>query len=61
MISPLSLADSLTILANAALIRRLGDVEPAYVIKHALVQDTAQATLLKNEIKRLHLLVGGAL
>lgn len=61
MIAPLLLANSLTYLTETAMIRRADGAEPAYMIKHALVQDMAQATLLKNASKRLHLLVGVAL
>lgn len=58
MIAPLPVSESLNYLAETSMIRRLDDAEPAYMIKHALVQDMAQATLLRNESKRLHHLVG---
>jgi tetratricopeptide (TPR) repeat protein len=48
------------------LIRRLNDSlsdagDLAYLFKHALVQDTAYASLLKNERKRLHRLIAETL
>lgn len=52
---------ALTELESSDLVRRLDDSEPAYSIKHALVQDTAQESLLKNERKRLNLLVAQTL
>jgi tetratricopeptide (TPR) repeat protein len=48
-------------LARAELVRALNDAEPAYFFKHALIQDTAQSTLLHGEYKRLNLLVARAL
>lgn len=39
------------------LARRLQEEELAYLFKHALVQDAAYATLMKQERKRLHLVV----
>lgn len=45
---------ALTELARAELVRALSELEPAYLFKHALVQDTAQASLLKQDYKRLH-------
>lgn len=47
-------------LARAELVRTLNDAEPAYLFKHALVQDTAQASLLNHDRKRLHRQVAGA-
>ncbi len=47
-------------LARAELVRALNDAEPAYFFKHALVQDTAQSTLLHGEYRRLNLLVARA-
>lgn len=43
------------------LVRRLSDADQAYLFKHALVQDTAYTSLLKNERKRLHRLIGESL
>lgn len=54
-------AHALGQLTHADLVKGLDDAEPAYLFKHALVQDTVHATLLKNENKRLHLLVAHAL
>lgn len=48
-------------LETTELVRRLNEVDPAYLFKHALVQDTARASLLNQERKRLHLLVGESL
>lgn len=48
---------SLTNLKQAELIRSLESAETEYIFKHALVQDTAQASLLLGERKRLHLQV----
>lgn len=39
------------------LIRQLAEVEPAFLFRHALIQDTAQASLLKHERKHLHHMV----
>ena len=61
VIAPVTLGASLTLLVETAMIRRLDDTEPAYMIKHAMVQDTAQSTLLKNEGKFLHRMVAVAL
>ena len=48
-------------LETSELVRRLYDEDPAYLFKHALVQDTAQESLLKQERKRLHRLVAESL
>ncbi len=48
-------------LESAELIRRLYDLERAYLIKHALLQETATASLLLQERKRLNRLVGECL
>jgi tetratricopeptide (TPR) repeat protein len=55
------LTHSLTRLETTELIRRLDELEVAYSFKHALVQDTAYASLLKNERKRLHRVIGETL
>lgn len=47
-------------LERAELVRPLFDSEPAFLFKHALVQDTALSTLLRGEYKRLNLLVARA-
>lgn len=46
---------------TAQLVRRLDETDLAYFFKHALVQDTAYASLTRHERKRLHSLVGQAL
>src|SRR5438552_18625050 len=51
----------LTQLETTELVRRLQDTELAYLFKHALVQDTAYTSLLKNERKRLHRMIGETL
>lgn len=51
----------LTRLETTELVRRLNDAELAYLFKHALVQDTAYTSLLKNERKRLHRMIGETL
>ncbi len=48
-------------LETSELVRRLRDEELTYLFKHALVQDTARASLLMQERKRLHRLVGDSL
>lgn len=55
-----SLTTTLHEIETAQLIRRAEDIEPTYIFKHALVQDSAGASLLKSEHKRLHLLVAHA-
>jgi tetratricopeptide (TPR) repeat protein len=48
-------------LTRAELVRRLDEPELTYIFKHALVQDTAYSTLLRNERRRLHQRVAEAL
>lgn len=48
-------------LESVELIHRLYETDLAFQFKHALMQDTASASLLLNERKRLHRLVGLAL
>lgn len=55
------LAQSLARLETTELIRRLNEADLSYLFKHALVQDTAYASLLKNERKRLHRAIGETL
>lgn len=55
------LETQLSRLESGDLIRQLSDTELAYLFKHALVQDTARASLLLGERKRLHNLVGTTL
>ena len=57
----MELSTCLTHLESSDLVRRLREEDVAYLIKHALVQDTAQESLLKNDRKRLHRLVAEAL
>ncbi len=57
----MELGASLIHLESSDLVRRLREEELAYLFKHALVQDTAQESLLKNERRRLHRLVAHAL
>ncbi len=52
---------SLSEMEQAQLIRALLEIEPAYLFKHALVQDTAYNSLMRHERKRLHQLVGETL
>jgi hypothetical protein len=52
---------SLAQLETAQLIRRADDAERTYQFKHALVQDTAYQSLLKQDRKHLHRVVGEAL
>lgn len=47
-------------LERIELVKALPDQERAFSIKHALVQDTAQSTLLHGEYKRLNRLVANA-
>ncbi len=55
------LTASLDDIQAAQLIRRAEDLDPAYLFKHGLVQDTAYASLMRHDRKRLHRLVGEAL
>jgi tetratricopeptide (TPR) repeat protein len=55
------LETTLNQLETSELVRRLHEEDLAYLFKHALVQDTAQESLLKQERKRLHRLVGETL
>lgn len=48
----------LTQLERAELVLRLEEEELAFIFKHALLQNTAYESLLKNDRKRLHLQVG---
>lgn len=55
------LISNLNQLEASELTRRLREEDLTYLFKHALVQDTAYASLLLQERKRLHRLVGEAL
>jgi tetratricopeptide (TPR) repeat protein len=46
---------------QAQLARRLVEPEPAFMFKHALVQEAAYESLLKQDRKRLHRIVGGTI
>lgn len=48
-------------LERVELVRQLTEEERAYLFKHALVQDTAYESLLKQDRKRLHLIVAETL
>lgn len=48
-------------LENSELVRRLAEMDVAYLFKHALVQETVRASLLNHERKRLNRLVGETL
>ena len=54
----MKLDEPLARLEHTELIRRIHNPDAAYLFKHALVQDTAYASLLKHERKRLHRLIG---
>jgi tetratricopeptide (TPR) repeat protein len=51
----------LTQIEQAQLARRSNEPDRAYLFKHALVQEAAYASLLKQDRRRLHRLVGEAL
>ena len=57
----MDLASELAQLESSQLVRRLTDEELAYQFKHALVQDTAYASLLKNARIHLHRVVAEAI
>lgn len=48
-------------LEETQLLRRLDESASSYLFKHALVQDTAYQSVLKNERKRLHRAIGDVL
>src|SRR5688572_15029822 len=52
---------SLDRLESSELVRAVPEFEVTYQFKHALVQDTALASLLNQERKRLHRLVAESL
>src|SRR5581483_5362412 len=60
---PPRLESELSMIENAQLIRRVEEQagEPTFSFKHALVQDTAYASLLKQDRQALHRLVGQTL
>lgn len=59
--TPQALGVSLSEIERAQLIHALRESEPAYLFKHALVQDSAYASLMKHDRKRLHQLVAETL
>ncbi|MBI4675611.1 MAG: hypothetical protein HY741_28540 [Chloroflexi bacterium] len=48
-------------LQRAELVRQISEHDADYSFKHTLVQDTVNASLLKNDLKRLHRLIGETL
>ena len=54
MSEPLNFDIPLTQLQTADLIRRVREVEEAYQFKHNLIQESAYASLLKNDRRNLH-------
>ncbi len=57
----LTLTTPLTRLEHADLIRRLREIEDAYQFKHNLIQESAYASLLKNDRRALHRACAAAL
>ncbi len=57
---PRALHLALSEIENAQLVRRTDERDATLIFKHALIQDTAQSTLLHGEFKRLNLLVAQA-
>lgn len=55
---PLSLDSALEDMESAQLVRRLQDGEPAYWFKHVLTQETVYASLLRQDRRALHRLLG---
>ena len=51
----------LTQLENAQLVRRLDELDLAFIFKHALTQESAYQSLLREDRKRLHRAAGQAL
>ena len=49
-----SIERQLAQLEAAQLVRRTQDTDPAYIFKHALTQETAYATLLKQSRRKIH-------
>lgn len=59
--TPVAIDRALTEMAGAQLVRRSEENEDAFLFKHALVQDTVYASLMRHDRKRLHGLVAEAL
>ncbi len=57
----MNLAEQLAELDAAQLVHRTDDADLSYIFKHALVQDSAYQSLLKQARKHLHRIVGEAL
>lgn len=57
----MTIPNQLSQLENAQLLRRVGEEESTYVFRHALVQETAYQSLLKQTRKHLHRVVGEVL
>lgn len=55
--APVEVNSALNQAERAELVRRLRDQEPAYLFKHALVQESAYSTLMKQQRKYLHQVV----
>ncbi len=57
----MDLQQPLTDLEKMQLVRRLDDADLAYLFKHTLIQESVYSSLLKNDRKRLHRLIGESL
>jgi tetratricopeptide (TPR) repeat protein len=57
----MNIETTLVQLETAQLVRRLDEAEPAYQFKHALVQETAYASLLKQTRREIHRVVAETL
>lgn len=57
----MELIQPLTRLETIELIRRLDEVDLTYLFKHTLVQETVYSSLLRNERRRLHRMIGETL
>lgn len=57
----MNLSPTFTRLEFADLVRRLNDADLAYIFKHGLVQETAYSSMLKQDRRRLHRLIGESL
>jgi len=57
----MDLQQPLTDLEKMQLVRRLDEADLAYLFKHTLIQESVYSSLLKNDRKRLHRLIGECL
>ncbi len=57
----MSLDTNLLLLENASLVRRVDDLDPSYVFKHTLTQETAYDSLLRTRRAELHRQVAEAI